>query len=47
MPKKLKSCVRKVKRRGIKNPWGICVASTGQKPHRRKSAHRKTRARRR
>lgn len=41
MPKKLKSCVRKVKAKnkgkGKKvNPWAVCVASTGQKPHRKK-----------
>ena len=32
MPKKLMSCVKKVKKKGVKNPWGICVKSTGQKP---------------
>lgn len=41
MPKRLERCVRKVKaknRRGSKkvNPWAVCVASTGQKPHRSK-----------
>ena len=43
MPKKLESCVRKVKaqiRKGKmpkgSNAYAICVKSTGQKPHKRK-----------
>lgn len=37
MPKKLERCVAKVKRAGTaKNPYAVCVKSTGQKPHRRK-----------
>lgn len=41
MPKKLMSCVRKVKaqqKKGGKkvNPWAVCVKSTGQKPHKKK-----------
>lgn len=44
MPKKLMSCIRKVKKRqkkkGIKkvNPMAVCIKSTGQKPHKK---HRK------
>lgn len=41
MPKKLEDCVRDVKanRAGRKkvNPWAVCVASTGLKPHKGKS----------
>ena len=35
MPKKLEDCVAKVKaRNGSRvNPWAVCVASTGLKPH--------------
>ncbi len=35
MPKKLMSCVKKVKAasNGKVNPWAVCVASTGLKPH--------------
>lgn len=38
MPAKLERCVRKVKAKGGKgkNPWAICVASTGLKPHKGK-----------
>lgn len=43
MPKKLMSCVRKVKAKNKKkparkrvNPYAVCVKSTGQKPHKRK-----------
>lgn len=37
MPKKLKRCIAKVKKqKNVKNPYGICVKSTGQKPHKRK-----------
>lgn len=36
MPKKLDRCVSKLKKKGIKNPWGICVKSTGLKPHKKK-----------
>lgn len=40
MPKKLMDCVRKVKARNAKskkkvNPWAVCVASTGLKPHKK------------
>ena len=37
MPKKLMDCVAKVKARhqaGV-NPWAVCVASTGLKPHKK------------
>lgn len=36
MPAKLERCVEEVKRKGgkgAKNPFAICVASTGLKPH--------------
>ena len=37
MPKKLMSCVRKVKAKGgAKNAYAVCVKSTGLKPHRAK-----------
>ena len=37
MPKKLMSCVAKVKAKGkTRNPYAVCVKSTGQKPHRKK-----------
>ena len=37
MPKKLMSCVKKVKASGSKvNPWAVCVKSTGLKPEGRK-----------
>lgn len=38
MPKKLTSCVKKVKSKskGKVNPWAVCVKSTGLKPHKRK-----------
>ena len=37
MPKKLERCVRRVKAKGgVKNPWAVCIASTGLKPHRKK-----------
>jgi hypothetical protein len=38
MPEKLKRCVRKVQKSGKSKSasYGICVKSTGQKPHRRK-----------
>jgi hypothetical protein len=36
MPKKLERCVKKVKASGKKvNPWAVCVASTGLKPHKK------------
>jgi hypothetical protein len=39
MPKKLESCIKKVKAKGSKkkkvDPYAICIASTGQKPHRK------------
>ena len=32
MPPKLERCVKKVKAKGgVKNPWAVCVASTGIK----------------
>lgn len=38
MPKKLKSCVKQVKAKGgAVNPYAVCVASTGQKPHKKKT----------
>jgi hypothetical protein len=40
MPRKLLSCVKKVKARGgpsAKYAWPICVKSTGLKPHKRRS----------
>lgn len=41
MPEKLLRCVKHVKeskagRQGRVNPWAVCVASTGQKPHKKK-----------
>lgn len=38
MPKKLMDCVAKVKARKSSkvNPWAVCVASTGLKPHKGK-----------
>lgn len=41
MPEKLMRCVRHVKeasanRKKKVNPWAVCVASTGLKPHRKK-----------
>jgi hypothetical protein len=38
MPKKLERCLRKVQKSGTSksSAYGICVKSTGQKPHRRK-----------
>jgi hypothetical protein len=38
MPAKLMRCVRKVKAKGKSTSaaYGICIKSTGQKPHRRK-----------
>lgn len=37
MPKKLVSCVKKVKLKGGNyNPWAVCIASTGLKPHKKK-----------
>ena len=37
MPKKLESCIEKVKKKkGIKSPYGICIKSTGLKPHKKK-----------
>jgi hypothetical protein len=41
VPKKLMDCVAKVKARrgsGKVNPWAICVASTGLKPHKKSEA---------
>jgi hypothetical protein len=34
-------CIKKLKRKGIKNPWGICIASTGQYPHKSKKIKRR------
>ena len=32
MPEKLERCVRKVRAKGnVKNPWAVCVKSTGIK----------------
>ena len=32
MPEKLERCVAKVKAKGnVKNPWAVCIASTGIK----------------
>jgi len=42
MPKKLLSCVEKVKRKDVRNPWAICIASTGQYPHSKKGKRRLT-----
>ena len=39
MPKKLKRCLRKVKGK-VRNPHAVCVKSTGQKPHRKRSKKR-------
>ena len=37
MPKKLMSCVKKVKAKGGNvNPYAVCVKSTGQKPEKKK-----------
>ena len=33
MPKKLLDCVKQTKKKGVTNPWGICIASTGLHPH--------------
>lgn len=33
MPKKLLDCVSDLKKKGVKNPWGICINSTGLFPH--------------
>jgi hypothetical protein len=33
MPAKLMRCIKDVKKKGVKNPWGICIASTGLHPH--------------
>lgn len=42
MPKKLLSCVKKVKAKGGDvNPWAVCVASTGLHPHKRKTSKRR------
>lgn len=42
MPKKLERCVRKVKAKGTaKNPWAVCVKSTGLKPHHKKKRKKK------
>lgn len=43
MPKKLTSCVKKVKARskGKVNPYAVCVQATGLKPHRKSSGSRK------
>lgn len=37
MPRELKSCVKKLKRKGMpeKKAWPTCVKSTGQKPHKK------------
>lgn len=41
MPKKLTSCVKKVKaKKGAVNPWAVCVKATGLKPHRKSSGSR-------
>ena len=41
MPKKLTDCVRDVKAQGKSDDsaWGICVASTGEKPHKETKEH--------
>lgn len=41
MPRKIMSCIRKVKAKAKKsgkkvNPWAVCVAATGQKPHKKR-----------
>ena len=42
MPKKLMRCVRKLKKKkGVKSAWAICIASTGQKPHKSKKSKSK------
>ena len=42
MPKKLMSCVSKVKAKGTaRNPYAVCVKSTGQKPHASKGGRKK------
>ncbi len=47
MPKKLMACVRQVKRRQRNlpeqeqvDPWAVCVASTGQRPHRKRKTRK-------
>jgi len=36
VPKKLEDCVADVKAKGgVDNPWAVCVASTGEKPHKK------------
>ena len=41
MPKKLTDCVKDVKAQGKSedSAWGICVASTGEKPHKEVKEH--------
>lgn len=41
MPNKLKRCVMKVKAKskGKYNPWAVCVASTGLKPHKKRKKY--------
>lgn len=40
MPKKLEDCVDKVKgQKGVDAAWGICVDSTGEKPHKEVEDH--------
>jgi len=46
MPKKLVQCVEDVKRKNRKgkkkvNPYAVCVASTGLKPHKKKKSKRR------
>lgn len=41
MPAKLTRCVKKVRAKGIKNPWGICISSTGLYPHKIKRRYKK------
>ena len=31
MPAKLERCVKKVRKKGVKNPWAVCVKATGIK----------------
>jgi len=41
VPAKLERCVKKVKAKGgAVNPWAVCVAATGLKPHRKKKNKR-------
>ena len=35
-PVKLDKCIKKVKKKKVSNPWGICIASTGLEPKTKK-----------